>query len=160
MMQDELQALDRFLSTLEWLMALHERNPTVLHFGLVHVCFHDRHQLGAAYGARDAAEMLSKLARQLRQSFRKTDLIARDGTDFWILVPYTEPETVTAKVTTLVELASDNGLDIVDRDVAVFTMPDPEIMNNMAFNSASEFLAHLKRNRQIAFRWEHVIQAT
>lgn len=57
-------------------------------------------------------------------------------------------------------MASDAGLDIVDRDVAVFSMPDPEIMQNMAFNSAGEFLAHLKANRQIAFRWEHVVQAS
>ncbi len=159
-MQDDLQALDRFLSTLDWLMALHERNPAALHFGVVHVCFHNKHQLGATYGARDAVQMLSNLARQLRNSFRRTDLIARDGTDFWILVPYTEPETVTDKVRTLVEVASDNGLDIVDRDVAVFTMPDPAIMENMAFNSAADFLAHLKQNRQIAFRWEHVVQAS
>lgn len=158
-MQEDFQALDRFLSTLEWLMALHERNPNALHFGLVHVCFHDKQQLGAAYGARDASQMLTHLARQLRNSFRKTDLVARDGTDFWVLVPYTSPETVTEKVRTLVEMASDNGLDIVDRDVAVFAMPDPAIMSNMAFNSAAEFLAHLKRNRQIAFRWEHAAQS-
>ena len=86
--------------------------------------------------------------------------MARDGTDFWILVPYTSPDTVAQKVTQLVEMASDAGLDIVDRDVAVFSMPDPEIMQNMAFNSAGEFLAHLKANRQIAFRWEHVVQAS
>ena len=159
-MQEDLQALDRFLSTLDWLMAVHERNPTALHLGLIHVCFHNRQQLGAAYGARDAMEMLSNLSRQLRSAFRRSDLVARDGTDFWILVPYTNPITVTTKVATLIEMASDSGLDIVDRDVAVFTLPDPAIMENMAFNSAAEFLSHLKQNRQIAFRWEHVIQAS
>jgi len=158
-MQEEIDALDRFMITLEWLMALHERNPNALHFGLVHVCFHNKEALGATYGARDAAQMLSTLSQQLRESFRKTDLVARNGTDFWILVPYTHPETVTEKVTKLVELASDNGLDIVDRDVAIFTMPDPEVLSNMAFDSAAEFLIHLKKNRQIAFRWEHVVQA-
>lgn len=154
-MQEDFQALDRFLSTLEWLMALHERNPQALAFGLVHVCFHDTQQLGAAYGARDASQMLTHLARQLRNSFRKTDLVARDGADFWILVPYTSPETVTEKVRLLVETASANGLDIVDRDVAVFALPDPAIMQNLAFNSAAEFLDHLKKNRQVAFGWEH-----
>ena len=158
-MQEDIAALERFMITLEWLMALHERHPNALHFGLIHVCFHNKQQLGQAYGARDATQMLSNLSAKLRQSFRKTDLVAREGTDFWILVPYTLPDTVAQKVTQLVEMASDAGLDIVDRDVAVFSMPDPEIMQNMAFNSGGEFLAHLKANRQIAFRWEHVVQA-
>lgn len=157
-MQEDIDALDRFMITLEWLMALQERHPSALHFGLIHVCFHNKESLGRAYGARDAAHMLSDLAHQLRLAFRKTDLVARDGTDFWILAPYTLPETVTEKVTKLVELASDNGLDIVDRDVAIFAMPDPEVINNMAFKSAAEFLAHLKQNRQIAVRWEQVCQ--
>lgn len=159
-MQEDIEALERFMITLEWLMALHERNPGVLNFGLIHVCFHNKESLGKAYGARDASQMLSDLSHQLRQSFRKTDLVARDGTDFWILVPYTSPITVTEKVTKLVELASDNGLDIVDRDVAIFAMPDQEFISNMAFNSAAELLSHLKKNRQIAFRWEQVCQQT
>lgn len=159
-MQEDIDALDRFMITLEWLMALQDRHPNALHFGLVHVCFHNKESLGQAYGARDAAQMLSKLSHQLRTAFRKTDRVARDGTDFWVLVPYTLPGTVTEKITKLVELASDNGLDIVDRDVAVFTMPDPQIINNMAFNSAGEFLSYLKQNRQIAFRWEQVCQVS
>lgn len=159
-MQEDIDALERFMITLEWLMALHERDPGVLHFGLIHVCFHNKESLGQTYGARDASLMLTTLSQQLRQSFRKTDLVARNGTDFWILVPYTLPQTVTEKVTKLVELASDNGLDIVDRDVAVFTLPDTEVLGNMAFDSAADFLAHLKKNRQIAFRWEQVCQPT
>ena len=154
-MQEDIDALDRFMITLEWLMALQERNPSALHFGLVHVCFHNKESLGQAYGARDASQMLADLARQLRQSFRKTDLVAREGTDFWILVPYTSPNTVTEKVSKLVELASDNGLDIVDRDVAVFTLPDPDVLGNMAFDTAPELLAHLKLNRQIAISSEN-----
>lgn len=153
-MQDDINALDRFMITLEWLMAVQERHPGAVHFGLIHLCFHGTHELGNAYGAPDASKMLSDFAAQLRNSFRKTDPVARDGLDFWILVPYTSPETVTHKVTTLVEMASANGLGIVDRDVAVFTLPAPELMKDMAFNSGAEFLSHLKRNRQIAFRWE------
>lgn len=157
-MQEDLDALDRFMITLEWLMALQERHPDALQCGLLHVCFHNKESLGEAYGARDAAQMLSELAHQLRLAFRKTDLVARDGTDFWILVPYTSPETVTEKVTTLVELASDNGLDIVDRDVAIFTLPDAQTISQLAFNSGAEFLSYLKQNQQIAFRWEQVCQ--
>jgi GGDEF domain-containing protein len=108
------------------------------------------------YGAKDAANMLMGLARALRQAFRKTDLVARDGLDFWILAPCTTPETLTEKVTTLVEVASDNGLDVVDRDVAVFTMPDAGILSNGPFAAATDFLNYLKANRDIKFSWEQV----
>jgi GGDEF domain-containing protein len=159
-MQDDIDAFDHFKYTLEWLLAVLERHPDALQFGLIHVCFHNKEALGSRYGARDAVNMLRELASQLRKSFRKTDLVARDTTDFWILVPYTDPATVTEKVSQLVELASDNGLDIVDRDVAVFTLPDPQITNMTAYDSARELLAYLKANRAIAVRWDPVFQPT
>ena len=55
-------------------MALHERNPEALNFGLINVCFHNRESLGNTYGAKQALDMLCQLAKQLRQAFRKTDL--------------------------------------------------------------------------------------
>ncbi|MBL0167295.1 MAG: diguanylate cyclase [Propionivibrio sp.] len=154
-MQEEIDAHDRFMITLEWLMALHERNPEALNFGLINVCFHNRESLGNTYGAKQALDMLCQLAKQLRQAFRKTDLVAREGNDFWILVPYTSPQSVTERVTQLVELASDNGLDIVDRDLAVFNIPNPELLGNTALMTPVRLLEYLKNNRQIAFRWEH-----
>ncbi len=152
-MQDEVEALERLKTILEWLMGLQERNPSALQFGLIHVCFHNAEILGKAYGAPDAAKMLKELARKLRLSFRKTDLVARDRADFWVLVPYTSPETVTEKISILIKLASEDGLKIVDRDVAVFSMPDLDAVNGTVFQSASDFLEHLKKNRQIALSW-------
>ena len=63
--------------------------------------------------------------------------------------------SVTERVTQLVELASDNGLDIVDRDLAVFNIPNPELLGNTALVTPAKLLEYLKNNRQIAFRWEH-----
>lgn len=151
-MQEEVEALNQLNTILGWLLGLQERNPEALNFGLIHVCFHDKQILGSAYGAQDASKMLNQFARKLRLSFRKTDLVARDGGDFWVLVPYTSPNTVTEKVATLIKIASEDGLDIVDRDVAVFSMPDPAIIGNFDFPSVAEFLAHLKKNRHITFR--------
>ncbi len=158
-MQDEVEALEKLKTILEWLMGLQERNPSALKFGLVHVCFHNTKILGEAYGAPNAAKMLKELARKLRLSFRKTDLVARDRADFWILVPYTSPETVTEKIATLIKLASEDGLKIVDRDVAVFSIPDLDLVQSMAFKSAGEFLEYLKKNRQVSLRWEQALPA-
>ncbi len=153
-MQEDIVARDRFMFTLEWLMALLERHPTALQFGLIHVCFHDKESLGNAYGAKNAMEMLCHLAGELRRVFRKTDLIARNGTDFWILAPNTLPETVTEKVKQFVEVASQNGFDIVDRDIAIFDFPNAEIVNNKALDTPAKLLDHLKATRQITARWE------
>jgi len=157
-MQEDIKALERFHITLEWLIALQDRHPQALQYGLVHISFHDRHRLGQLYGAKEAVKMLVDLANQLRNKFRQADLIARDGMDFWILVPYTNPETVSTKISTLIEMASDHGLDVVDRDVAVFSLPDPEVIGKMHFATVPEFLAHLKQHRQITLHWEQVCQ--
>ena len=159
-MQEDIVALERFMHTVEWLLAIYERNPNALPCGMIHVCFHNKQQLGQTYGARDALMMLAELSGKMRKTFRKTDLVGRDGSDFWILVPYTSPDAVAQKVSLLVEIASDAGLDIVDRDIAVFSLPEPEIMQNKVFNSAVEFLEHLKANRQVAYHWEQVVQAS
>jgi hypothetical protein len=153
-MQDEVKALEKLKTILEWILGLQERVPGALQFGLIHVCFHNTEILGQAYGAPDAAKMLKELARKLRLSFRKTDLVARDCADFWVLVPYTSPATVTEKIALLVKIASEDGLNIVDRDVAVFSMPDPVLTQGMAFQDVSQLLEHLKKNRQIALRWQ------
>ena len=155
-MQEELNAFERFTITMEFLMELHVRHPQAIDYSLIHVCFHDRQRLGVVYGAKEAAKMLVDLAKKLRQSFRKTDLVARDGVDFWILAPCTTPENVSEKVTTLIEMASDLGLDVVERDVAVFSMPDRGILEGKSFDRAADFLAHLKSNRSVKFRWEPI----
>lgn len=144
---------DRFMIILDWLMSLQERHPASLQFGLVHICFHNPRVLGDAYGARDAAQMLSDLLGRLRDAFRKTDLAIREGIDFWVLVPYTNPETVTRKVREIVDMASSSGLDIVERDIAVFSFPEFHADGQPRHASPEEFLQYLKRNRHIAFRW-------
>jgi len=159
-MQDDLDALNRFMTILEWLLALQERHGADLNFGLIHVCFHDKQKLGEAYGARDAHQMLAKLAERLRKAFRKSDIVARDGTDFWILTPYTSPETVTHKATVLVEFASDDGLDIVDRDIGLYRLSASTELPSQALTSADAFLEYLKQNQETACRWEHVLQPT
>lgn len=148
------EALDRLHTILDWLIHVQDRHPDSLKFGIVHVCFHDPAKLGNAYGAPEAAHLLDGLLDAMQKAFRKTDIIARDGTDFWLLVPYTSPDTVVEKAQRLVEIASENGLNIVDRDIAVFSLPDPEFIRDIGgAGSPAEFLAHLKKHRGIAFHW-------
>lgn len=154
-MNEDNEAREKFLITLEWLLALNERYDNAVRYGLLHVCFHGKQVLGNVYGAQHAATLLISLAAKLRNAFRKTDLVARDGTDFWILVPYTHPETVSEKVTQLIEIASQSGLDMVDRDVAFFSMDDIASDKPPKAVTAVAYLEHLRKNRVVAHQWDH-----
>jgi GGDEF domain-containing protein len=155
-MNEDHEARERFLITLDWLLALNERYDNAVRYGLLHVCFHDRQVLGDVYGAQHAVNLLTGLAARLRKAFRKTDLVARDGTEFWILIPYTEPQTVIDKVTQLVDLASQSGLDVVERDLAFFTLggandvPMPKSSRPL---TALQYLDELRKHRLITHRW-------
>lgn len=157
-MQEDIQACERFLSILDWLLGLQERHPESLQFGLVHICFANKEALGSAYGANTASKLLVDLAHQLRLAFRKTDLVARILTDFWVLIPYTSPDTVISKVAKIVEIGASNGLQIVDRDISIFSLPNPDLVQT-SFASASDFLDRLKAGRQVAMRWGPVTGA-
>lgn len=154
MQEEDIVEREHFMFTLQWLMGLLDRDPATLHYGLVHICFHNQEALGNTYGAKDGMKMLCQLLHELRAAFRKTDLVTRIGTDFWILVPYTSAESVTEKVKHFVEVASENGFDIVDRDIAVFDLPNPELVGNHSLHTPDALLEHLKATQKIAAHWE------
>lgn len=64
------------------------------------------------------------MARQLRPTFRKTGLVARDGTDFWLLLPYMPAiERLLDKLRYIVQTAWQGGMQIVERDISIFRCP-------------------------------------
>jgi GGDEF domain-containing protein len=157
-MNEDTAAWEKFLYVLEWVLALQARYATNLRHSLVRISFHDQKALGDTYGAKVALQMLVDLATRLRQSMRKTDLVARDGTSIWVLIPFVTPESVLAKVTQMVEIAADNGLDIVDRDLSVFSIPDAGILEGLSFKSAQDFLELIGEQKNVAMRWEGVLK--
>ncbi len=153
-MIEDSNAWEKFLHVLDWVLAVQARYATDLRHSLVRIRFHDQKALGDAYGARDALTMLMRLAAQLQHSLRKTDLVARNGTDIWVLIPFVTPESVLSKVSQIVSIASANGLDIVDRDLSVFTIPDADGLEKLAFDNAERFLGVIGTESQITMRWE------
>jgi hypothetical protein len=146
MSQEDFTARDKFLYTLEWLLAVTKRYPGGLHFGLAHINYETSKILGETYGAQKAAHKLDEVLHTLRKAFRKTDLVARDGADLWILVPFTPAEEkLVDKITYIIETASQSGLQIVERDISFFLLPKDaaKVDENC---SALEFLAYLKKN--------------
>ncbi len=146
MSNNSIELHDKFLFTLEWLLAVTKRYSTQVHFDLVHIHFSNPGVLGDTFGAQEAARRLDEILDILRNAFRKTDLVARDGVDFWVLVPYTPSDgRIADKVRDVIDATSRTGLQIVERDISFFSLPfeTPELHPNC---SASEFLAYLKKN--------------
>jgi GGDEF domain-containing protein len=152
-MNEDTAAWEKFLYVLEWVLALQMRYANTLRYSLVCVSFHDQRVLGDAYGARDAVQMLVELAGRLRQGLRKTDLVARNGTDIWVLIPFVTPESVLSKVSQIVDIAAANGLDIVDRDISIYSVPDAGILEGNRFSTPVDFLEFIGAQKNIAMKW-------
>lgn len=146
MSQTTIELREKFLYTLDWLLAVTRRHTGHLQFSLVHVNFSNPGLLGDTYGAQEAAHRLDDTLINLKSSFRRTDLVARDGLDFWVLVPFTPADELQAdKVGEIIAIASQNSLEIVERDISFFSLPfsSPELNPDY---TAEEFLAYLKKN--------------
>ncbi len=149
MQQEDLDAREKFLYTLEWLLEVTKRHSGPLQFGLAYIHYKDPKIFGERYGAKAAAQKLDDVSHNLRNTFRKTDLVARDGSDFWILVPYTPvTEKLVDKVNDMIQLASKGDLEIMAHDVFIFSLTQDAIKQckdcSTEGSSAVAFLAHIK----------------
>jgi hypothetical protein len=124
MLHQDIDAREKFLFTLEWLLGLQARYPEHMGFGLIHVEFQDPSHLGETYGVHEAMKMLVGLTHALRHAFRSTDLVARDGMGVWILAPFTSPETVISKAAEIVRVGAENGLNIVEHYIRIYSLPE------------------------------------
>ncbi len=145
MSREDIDAYDKFIFTLDWLLAVIRRYSCFLQFGLVYIDFETPQKLGETYGALHASHKLDEVAHCLRNSVRKTDLVARSGADFWILVPHVPAEEkLIDRIKEIVEAASKDGLQIVERDLSIFLFPqDSNELDNLP---AERFLDHLKKH--------------
>ena len=147
MSQEDTEAREKFLFTLEWLLAVTKRHSSGLQFGIALIDYNNPKILGETYGAKQAAQKLDEISHSLRSSFRKSDLVARDGTDFWILVPFApSEERLVDKIRYIIDTASQGGLNIVKRDISIFLLPI-DAADLDADSAALEFLKYLKKNR-------------
>ena len=140
-----------FLSTLEWLMAVTVRYGSPVQFGLVHIACGHKNQLGEAYGAQEAAHQLVAVIDSLKKAFRKTDLVARNGSDLWVIVPFTpSTEKLHDKVIEILESAKHDGLNVVDREVSIFNLTNhlSELDKQIKEFNALSLLEYLEENKK------------
>ena len=152
-MRNDAAAWERLLHVLEWILSVKVRHPECLDFSVAYISFGDKATLGNKYGAMQAVLMLVELTNDLSNAMRKTDIVARNGTDFWVLIPHVGAEAVVPKVARIVEIAGENGLDVVDRDISIFALTDNEILKQNGLDSPLRFLDYVKHNRSVAKSW-------
>lgn len=144
-MTDDIRRRELFLDTLGWLLAVVDRYADQFNFALVKIAYGDDNELGDAYGAADASSQLAEVTASLQHIFRKTDLIARNGTDVWILFPYTPfSENIYLKIREVIDSADHDALHIVNRKITIFTSPFKE---KIPKESALDTLNYLGNNQ-------------
>lgn len=150
-MVSDIQLRTRFLDTLDWLCHVLVRHADDFNIALVRINYGDDNSLGEAYGAPEALRQLSTLSLDLQATFRKSDLIGRDGTDFWILFPYTRfSDNIQEKLIAVLEKSTHQHLNIVDREVAIFELPVIYHKHGLQVENGLSLLHYLKAH-QAAF---------
>lgn len=150
MIRKDIEAKAHFVHTLEWIMAVMHRYASPIQFGLVHIAHGSGNEIGETYGAQEALRQLVAVTDSLKNAFRKTDLVARDGSDFWVIIPYTPAtEKIYDKVAKILQDAVHDSLRVVQREVSIFSLPMnlTELGKDTNKLTALEFLTHLKENK-------------
>lgn len=149
LLKKEIESRRAFLFALEWLLALLNRYSSSIQFDLVHIELGSDHELGEAFGAQEAFKQLALLTTSLTNDFRKTDIITRNVTDYWIIVPYdSNREQIQTKIVDIFQASKHKDLNIINREISIFSLPldSSEAITNLT--SATEFLEYLKEHRK------------
>lgn len=143
MVLEDMYARERFLFWLEWLLALESRYSNILQSGLVRITLDRRDVFGLTYDAGDTALKLSEVKDCLKQAFRRTDLVARDGLNFWILTPFTQSDPVIEKIKKVIQTAPLSGISLSKSDIDIFLLRDHLKPGLPTFKTGQDFLAYL-----------------
>lgn len=160
-MVSDIQLCIRFIETLDWICQVLIRHSEDFNIALVRIAYGDDNSLGETYGAPEALRQLSSLTHDLQTSFRRSDLVGREGTDFWILFPYTRvTDNVYDKLLDVIQGSAHHNLNIVEREIAIFELPLIYSKALVKPDSSHDLLKHLKTNQAVlashVFRLAHL----
>ena len=135
---------ERFSHILGWSLAMQKRYDDPLHVGLIQIEYNAGEVMESCFGAMDAVNKLREVTVCLQQCFRDTDPIARFGTTFWVLVPMSQEDPVTAKVQAVIRTAKSGGLDIEHTHVHIHRLADHSPWLKHMGCDSDQFLAYLE----------------
>ena len=116
-------SIDQLTVVLDWL--LNQRADSAFsRFFLFRVGFEDPRVLGNTFGAADAMRRLNQFGAALAATVRRTDLVARSLSEFWIAAPDCNPDMVCCRLCEIAHKAEEFGLDVVECSVSAYKFPN------------------------------------
>lgn len=145
-MKNDADSWGKLLYVLEWIIGVKLRHADSMNFSMAYISFDDMAMLGNRYGAMQAAQMLFELTHELDDTLRKTDIVARNGTDFWVLMPHIESDSVVPRVSKIIAIAAENGLNVINHDISIFAIVGNDVLKQNDLDSPLRFLDYVKNN--------------
>ena len=118
--------IDEFITLVEWL-ASQRSATTPWRFTLFRVGFENPDQIGTSFGAQEGMRRLNRFGAALASTVRRSDLVSRELSVFWVLSSECNAEVVTAKLRNIVDKVDEFGLDIVKCFVSAHVFPHPDL---------------------------------
>ncbi len=121
-MSAKYASIDQFIVVLDWLIT-QRPDSAYARFCLFRVAFDDPQTLGQTFGASEAMRRLNQFGTLLAGTVRRTDLVARDLSVFWILTPECNSEILGYRISEIVIKVEEIGLDVVKCTVDAHVFP-------------------------------------
>jgi len=131
--------IDEFAAVLGWVMNQRPDSP-YSHYSIFRVGFEDPQLLGSTFGAADAMHRLNQFGGTLAATVRKTDIVTREVSVFWVLTPECNAEMVGCRLCEIAGKVKQFGLDVGRCTVGAWLFPLPGATES----TARTLLARLK----------------
>jgi hypothetical protein len=130
--------LEQFMVVLDWL--INQRPDSAYsRFCVFRIAFENPQMLGSTFGAAEATRRLNQFGTLLAATVRRTDLVARDLSRFWVLTPECNAECVRNRLHEILTKVEEMGLDVVPCLVGAHAFP----LESAEASSARVLLNHL-----------------
>ncbi len=118
--------IDEFVSLVEWLIS-QRSGSTTWRFCVFRIGFEHPELIGNSFGAQDGLRRLNQFGLTLAAAARRSDVVARKLSVFWVLSPECEPDTLGKRLQGMIDSVGEFGLDIVSCYVSAHVFPHPEV---------------------------------
>ena len=130
--------IDQFAAVLDWVMK-QRPDSAYSRYSIFRVGFEDPQLLGSTFGAADAMRRLNQFGSSLAATVRKTDIVTRQVSVFWVLTPECNADMVGCRLCEIVGKVKQFELDVGHCSVGAWLFPLPGATDS----AASALLAHL-----------------
>lgn len=118
--------IDQFAAVLDWVMK-QRPDSAYSRYSIFRVGFEDPQLLGSTFGAAEAMRRLNQFGSSLAATVRKTDIVTREVSKFWVLTPECNADMVGCRLCEIVGKVKQFELDVGPCSVGAWLFPLPDI---------------------------------